>query len=176
MLVVWWRQAVTWTHVSFPSISEIVWHTPESISQGPVNQNELNHKRLMYIFSLAGTRFRPLSLDVPKPLFPVAGFPMVHHLIEAASKVRDAKLAIAGNKINNFIIFIGCAFCLMRYESWLTGILFCLTLVLHKVFSSDILSGLKFLLLPTLSCFHPTYWNVRCYCLPLLLQLGGVSI
>ncbi|ELT91800.1 hypothetical protein CAPTEDRAFT_169555 [Capitella teleta] len=38
-----------------------------------------------------GTRFRPLSLDIPKPLFPVAGFPMIHHHIEAASKVPDMK-------------------------------------------------------------------------------------
>ncbi len=34
-----------------------------------------------------GTRFRPLSLDLPKPLFPVAGFPIVTHLIEALSAV-----------------------------------------------------------------------------------------
>ena len=32
-------------------------------------------------------RFRPLSLDVPKPLFPVAGLPIVQHHIEACSKV-----------------------------------------------------------------------------------------
>ncbi|CAL9174830.1 unnamed protein product [Musa hybrid cultivar] len=30
-----------------------------------------------------GTRFRPLSLNVPKPLFPLAGQPMVHHPILA---------------------------------------------------------------------------------------------
>jgi len=30
-----------------------------------------------------GTRFRPLSLNVPKPLFPLAGQPMVHHPISA---------------------------------------------------------------------------------------------
>lgn len=30
-----------------------------------------------------GTRFRPLSLDVPKPLFPIAGLPIVQHHIEA---------------------------------------------------------------------------------------------
>ena len=34
-----------------------------------------------------GTRFRPLSLDVPKPLFPVAGLPIVQHHIEACVKV-----------------------------------------------------------------------------------------
>jgi len=34
-----------------------------------------------------GTRFRPLSLDIPKPLFPVAGQPMIKHHIEACVKV-----------------------------------------------------------------------------------------
>ncbi|XP_043496910.1 mannose-1-phosphate guanyltransferase alpha-A [Polistes fuscatus] len=36
---------------------------------------------------LKGTRFRPLSLDIPKPLFPVAGLPMIQHHIEACSEV-----------------------------------------------------------------------------------------
>jgi mannose-1-phosphate guanylyltransferase len=36
----------------------------------------------------AGTRFRPLSLNVPKPLFPLAGQPMVHHPISACRRVR----------------------------------------------------------------------------------------
>lgn len=35
-----------------------------------------------------GTRFRPLSFEVPKPLFPVAGVPMLQHHIEACSKVK----------------------------------------------------------------------------------------
>nr|XP_006816013.1 PREDICTED: mannose-1-phosphate guanyltransferase alpha-A-like isoform X2 [Saccoglossus kowalevskii] len=38
-----------------------------------------------------GTRFRPLSLELPKPLFPVAGYPMVYHHIEACSRVPDLK-------------------------------------------------------------------------------------
>ncbi|CEI92367.1 Putative Mannose-1-phosphate guanylyltransferase [Rhizopus microsporus] len=38
-----------------------------------------------------GTRFRPLSLDVPKPLFPVAGAPLVHHHLSALSKVKELK-------------------------------------------------------------------------------------
>ncbi|KAG8429384.1 hypothetical protein GDO86_020315 [Hymenochirus boettgeri] len=38
-----------------------------------------------------GTRFRPLSFEVPKPLFPVAGVPMVQHHIEACSKVPNLK-------------------------------------------------------------------------------------
>ena len=36
-----------------------------------------------------GTRFRPLSLDVPKPLFRVAGIPIVQHHIEALAKVNS---------------------------------------------------------------------------------------
>lgn len=38
-----------------------------------------------------GTRFRPLSFEVPKPLFPVAGVPMIQHHIEACSKVPNLK-------------------------------------------------------------------------------------
>nr|XP_039247506.1 mannose-1-phosphate guanyltransferase alpha-A-like [Styela clava] len=34
-----------------------------------------------------GTRFRPLSLNQPKPLFPVAGVPMIQHHIEACVAV-----------------------------------------------------------------------------------------
>lgn len=38
-----------------------------------------------------GTRFRPLSLDLPKPLFQVAGIPLVQHHIEALARVQDLK-------------------------------------------------------------------------------------
>ena len=34
-----------------------------------------------------GTRFRPLSLDLPKPLFPIAGIPVIQHHIEALTKI-----------------------------------------------------------------------------------------
>ncbi|XP_042449554.1 mannose-1-phosphate guanyltransferase alpha-like [Zingiber officinale] len=34
-----------------------------------------------------GTRFRPLSLNIPKPLFPLAGQPMVHHPILACKRI-----------------------------------------------------------------------------------------
>lgn len=37
--------------------------------------------------SITGTRFRPLSLDIPKPLFPIAGLPMIQHHVEACKKV-----------------------------------------------------------------------------------------
>ncbi|XP_046903553.1 mannose-1-phosphate guanyltransferase alpha-A isoform X4 [Hypomesus transpacificus] len=38
-----------------------------------------------------GTRFRPLSFEVPKPLFPVAGVPMLQHHIEACAQVSNMK-------------------------------------------------------------------------------------
>ncbi|PHH82330.1 hypothetical protein CDD82_6304 [Ophiocordyceps australis] len=34
-----------------------------------------------------GTRFRPLSLDLPKPLFEVAGHPIIWHCLEAIARV-----------------------------------------------------------------------------------------
>ncbi|KAK5052502.1 hypothetical protein LTR84_002366 [Exophiala bonariae] len=41
-----------------------------------------------------GTRFRPLSLDIPKPLFDVAGHPIVWHCLKAISKVPEIKEVI----------------------------------------------------------------------------------
>ncbi|XP_026750480.1 mannose-1-phosphate guanyltransferase alpha-A [Galleria mellonella] len=38
-----------------------------------------------------GTRFRPLSLDTPKPLFPIAGVPLIQHHIEACAKLEECK-------------------------------------------------------------------------------------
>lgn len=42
-----------------------------------------------YVF--LGTRFRPLSLDIPKPLFPVAGRPIIQHHIDACVQLADIK-------------------------------------------------------------------------------------
>ncbi|KAK8497456.1 hypothetical protein V6N12_016980 [Hibiscus sabdariffa] len=36
-----------------------------------------------------GTRFRPLSFNTPKPLFPLAGQPMVHHPISACKRISN---------------------------------------------------------------------------------------
>lgn len=38
-----------------------------------------------------GTRFRPLSMDLPKPLFPIAGNPMIYHHIVALAKIPGMK-------------------------------------------------------------------------------------
>jgi len=38
-----------------------------------------------------GTRFRPLSLDLPKPLFEVAGHPIIAHCFAAVAKVEDIR-------------------------------------------------------------------------------------
>ncbi|KAL9029991.1 MAG: hypothetical protein Q9196_001839 [Gyalolechia fulgens] len=41
-----------------------------------------------------GTRFRPLSLDVPKPLFDVAGHPILWHCLQAVARVPNIKEVI----------------------------------------------------------------------------------
>uniref|UniRef100_A0A5B7AGF1 Putative ADP-glucose pyrophosphorylase family protein isoform 1 n=1 Tax=Davidia involucrata TaxID=16924 RepID=A0A5B7AGF1_DAVIN len=44
-----------------------------------------------------GTRFRPLSLNIPKPLFPLAGQPMVHHPISACKRIPNlAQIYLVG--------------------------------------------------------------------------------
>ena len=35
-----------------------------------------------------GTRFRPLSLELPQALFPIAGVPLLEHHIDACAAVR----------------------------------------------------------------------------------------
>lgn len=46
----------------------------------------------------SGTRFRPLSLDIPKPLFPVAGLPVIQHHIEACSTIPNlSEILIIGS-------------------------------------------------------------------------------
>jgi NDP-sugar pyrophosphorylase family protein len=43
-----------------------------------------------------GTRFRPLSMaqtSVPKPLFPIAGFPMIRHHINALVDLNQCQIS-----------------------------------------------------------------------------------
>lgn len=42
-------------------------------------------------FLLSGTRFRPLSLDFRKPLFPIGGLPIIEHHIEACSELKEVQ-------------------------------------------------------------------------------------
>ena len=45
-----------------------------------------------------GTRFRPLSFKVPKPLFPVGPQPLIHHHISACAKIKTIKsIFLIGN-------------------------------------------------------------------------------
>jgi mannose-1-phosphate guanylyltransferase len=41
-----------------------------------------------------GTRFRPLSMDIPKALFPIAGQPLVANHLRACAKVQGLKEVI----------------------------------------------------------------------------------
>lgn len=51
-----------------------------------------------------GTRFRPLSLDTPKPLFPIAGLPLIEHHIAACAKLEACKeILIIGSYTTNLM-------------------------------------------------------------------------
>ncbi|CAJ2505012.1 Uu.00g124060.m01.CDS01 [Anthostomella pinea] len=59
-----------------------------SSSRGPHRPPELTPFRILQVGGPSrGTRFRPLSLDAPKPLFDVAGHPIVWHCLTAIAKV-----------------------------------------------------------------------------------------
>src|ERR1700722_14402374 len=49
-----------------------------------------------------GKRMRPHTLTVPKPLLPVAGKPMVQHLVEDICKMTGEKIDEIGFVIGNF--------------------------------------------------------------------------
>jgi mannose-1-phosphate guanylyltransferase len=38
-----------------------------------------------------GTRFRPLSLNCPKPLFPIGGQPLLYHHLQSLSAIPNLK-------------------------------------------------------------------------------------
>ncbi|EWC46440.1 putative mannose-1-phosphate guanyltransferase [Drechslerella stenobrocha 248] len=46
--------------------------------------------------SQRGTRFRPLSLDLPKPLFEVAGHPIIWHCLTAVAKIDVKEVFLIG--------------------------------------------------------------------------------
>lgn len=60
-----------------------------------------------------GTRFRPLSLDIAKPLFPVGGKPLIyHHVAACANQFGDKmhKIFLLGNfPDESFTAFIASA-------------------------------------------------------------------
>ncbi|OIT40640.1 PREDICTED: mannose-1-phosphate guanyltransferase alpha-like [Nicotiana attenuata] len=55
-----------------------------------------------------GTRFRPLSFNTPKPLFPLAGQPMVHHPISACKKIPNlAQIFLIGfYEERDFVLYV----------------------------------------------------------------------
>lgn len=48
-------------------------------------KTNINDSSIVQLFQ--GTRFRPLSLDIPKPLFPIGGLPIIEHHIQACSQI-----------------------------------------------------------------------------------------
>ena len=55
-----------------------------------------------------GTRFRPLSMNIAKPLFPIGGVPMIQHPIEALARLPNLTeiLLIGFYEQNLFTSFI----------------------------------------------------------------------
>ena len=56
-----------------------------------------------------GTRFRPLSLEVPKPLFPLAGRAMIEHHIKACSELNDMQevcLFVLSKRFQNTLSYL----------------------------------------------------------------------
>ncbi|KAM5553895.1 hypothetical protein ABKV19_025900 [Rosa sericea] len=43
--------------------------------------------KLFWVFNFLGRDFQPLSINTPKPLFPLAGQAMVHHPFSTCKKV-----------------------------------------------------------------------------------------
>ncbi|KAH6564166.1 hypothetical protein BASA50_006857 [Batrachochytrium salamandrivorans] len=50
-----------------------------------------------------GTRFRPLSMDCPKPLFPIAGVPMIHHHVLSLAKTPGMKEILLIGFFDSFV-------------------------------------------------------------------------
>lgn len=66
--------------------------SPEIQTPGELRTGPLRVKAALLVGGPSvGTRFRPLSLTTPKPLFPIAGLPMIYHHIAALAQVEGMK-------------------------------------------------------------------------------------
>ncbi|KKZ68615.1 mannose-1-phosphate guanylyltransferase [[Emmonsia] crescens] len=64
--------------------------------QIPVRESDMTSTKAVILVGgpSRGTRFRPLSLDVPKPLFEVAGHPIIWHCLRAVAKIPEIREVI----------------------------------------------------------------------------------
>src|SRR5437899_12192996 len=68
------------------------------IFHGPIERQRRSRMKAVVLAAGEGTRMRPLTANLPKPLLPVAGKPFLRHSLEA--------LRAAG--IKDLAILIGC--------------------------------------------------------------------
>jgi len=64
-----------------------------------------------------GTRMRPLTTTRPKPLVPVAGRPLVEHVMEAAKEYVDEFVLVVGYEADDVRSLIGPTFSGNQYHT-----------------------------------------------------------
>jgi NDP-sugar pyrophosphorylase family protein len=81
----------------------------EDLGRKPNNPEYMSKVVILLGSPANSTLFRPLSLDIPRPLFPVAGKSIIYHHIRACAAIEDLQeIILIGSSLS--MDFIGSAF------------------------------------------------------------------